>query len=133
MTWFGYILGDIFCDPCIGRIYIILAKSIREYIRYSFHGIFFKRHGPSKIGVYLYELFETHSQTWEQLPPSGPQICGRCWQVVVVQMYLYVIKIEKGTTKWWSLETSGRYLEVVFNSGLTVFHCQGDLGVYKHS
>jgi hypothetical protein len=26
-----------------------------------------------------------HNRTCVQRPPSGPQICGLCWQVVVVQ------------------------------------------------
>jgi hypothetical protein len=26
-----------------------------------------------------------YSQTCVQRPPLGPQICGRCWQAVVVQ------------------------------------------------
>jgi hypothetical protein len=58
-----------------------------------------------------------YSQTCVQRPLSGPKICDYCWQVVVVQRYLHVNKIEIGTTKWWSLYTSGRYSEVVVNSG----------------
>ncbi len=31
------------------------------------------------------------------------------------------MKIKIGTPKWWLLQTSGRYWEVVVNSGLTVY------------
>ncbi len=33
-----------------------------------------------------------YSPSCVQRPPLGPKICGRCWQVVVVQRQLYVIK-----------------------------------------
>jgi len=33
------------------------------------------------------------SQTCLQLPPSEPKNSGRCWQVVIIQTLLYIIKI----------------------------------------
>jgi hypothetical protein len=36
---------------------------------------------------------------------------GRCSEVI------NVIKVQNGTSKWWSLWTGGRYLEVVVCSG----------------
>ncbi len=33
-----------------------------------------------------------YSQRCVQWPPSGPKICGGCWQVVAVQRYIHVIK-----------------------------------------
>jgi hypothetical protein len=40
-----------------------------------------------KIFIALLNLvhFSVYSQTGVQWLPSGPGICGRCWQVVVVQ------------------------------------------------
>ena len=46
------------------------------------------------------------SQTSVQRPPWGPKTSGRCWEMVVVQGWL-VIKVQNGTSKWWSLFGSG--------------------------
>jgi len=32
----------------------------------------------------------------------------------------YIVKVQYGTFKWWSLLTGGRYLEVAVTSGLTI-------------
>ena len=42
----------------------------------------------------------------------GPWLCGRCWQVFVVQRYLYVVKIENGTPKRWLLFGGGHWLRL---------------------
>ena len=40
-----------------------------------------------------------YSQTCVQRPPLGPQNCGCCWQVVIVQIYLYALNIKDNTLK----------------------------------
>ena len=44
-----------------------------------------------------------YSKTCVQWQSLGPQICGRCKQVAVVQRYLHGIKTVSGTPKWSSL------------------------------
>jgi hypothetical protein len=52
----------------------------------------------------------------------GPKNSGRCGQVGGRCLeVIYVMKAMIRTSKWWSLETGGRYLEVVVSSGLTVY------------
>ena len=45
---------------------------------------------------------------------------GRSRQVVIGQRYFYIINMENGTPKYWSLLAGGLYLEAVVSLGLTV-------------
>ncbi len=63
-----------------GRIQMSeITENLTKKIRTCF--IFFKQRG-GQYGVFSFKI---HSNLCVQRPPSGPQICGRCWQVVVVQ------------------------------------------------
>ena len=72
------------------------------------------------FNVDLMDYFKTrtdYSQTCVLWPLLGPKNIGLCWQVVIVECYLYAIKVQN----------DGRYRQVVVNrrwlvvsSGLTV-------------
>jgi hypothetical protein len=52
--------------------------------------------------------------------------------VVVAQRSFYVIKAPKGTRKWWSLQTGGRYSELVVSSSLTVQYFDKKISFYQN-
>jgi len=50
-----------------------------------------------------------HSQTSVQWPPLGLQNSGCCWQVVVVQRYIYALKAKNGDRCWQLVAIRSRW------------------------
>ena len=63
----------------------------------------FEKNIAQQIQTVVVVKVKKYSQTCVQRPPSGLQNCAHCWQVVVVQRYVYAINMENGTPKQWSL------------------------------
>ncbi len=90
-------------SPIYGSCYWIKVDSYSpdaSVVNRTHHNLSFFSNASKKLFQYI--------RTFVQQPPSGPQICGRCWRLVVVQLYHFVIDTQIEATKWWSLWAGGR-------------------------